>query len=76
MKKPGLFAVIRSRMRLMRLSYSTEKTYIFWIKYFIKFHRDKHPREMGANEITLFLSHLAEKKNVSASVSYMELECA
>ena len=72
-KSPRLFQVIRERIKLARLSFSTEKTYIHWIKKFIQFHKGKHPREMGAKEITEYLSYLATYKNVSASTQNQAL---
>ncbi len=58
--KPRLLDQVRSRMRLKHLSLRTEEAYVAWIKRFILFHNKRHPEEMGAAEITCFLSHLAE----------------
>ncbi|MFM6377321.1 MAG: phage integrase N-terminal SAM-like domain-containing protein, partial [Microcystis panniformis] len=38
-----------------------------WIKRYLLFHQEKHPREMGKEEIKSFLSHLAVDKNVAAA---------
>lgn len=54
-------------MRLKHLSLRTEKAYINWIKRFILFHHKRHPRAMGAAEVTDFLSHLAVVEHVGAS---------
>jgi len=67
MEKPRLLDQVRSLMRLKHLSLRTEEAYINWIKRFIFFHHKRHPREMGAAEITAFLSHLAEVARVGAS---------
>lgn len=72
-KPPGLLQVMRQKMRLARMSLFTEKNYIRWVRRFIAFHRGKHPRQMGANEITEFLSHLAADKNVAASTQNQAL---
>ncbi len=53
-------------MRLAHMSMFTEKTYVHWAKRFAAFHKGKHPRYMGAEEITEFLSYLASEKNASA----------
>ncbi|MGD8926112.1 MAG: integron integrase, partial [Thioalkalispiraceae bacterium] len=37
----------------------------YWIKYFVRFHKLRHPREMGGVEIMEFLTHLAVERNVS-----------
>lgn len=66
MEKPRLLDQVRSLMRLKHLSLRTEEAYINWIKRFIFFHHKRHPCEMGAAEITAFLSHLAEVERVGA----------
>ncbi len=53
--------------RTEHYAYRTEETYLKWIKRFVGFHGNKHPREMGADEIQCFLSHLAVDRMVSAS---------
>jgi integron integrase len=42
---------LRLLMRQQQLSYATEKTYLYWIRKFIHFHKKRHPREMGAAEV-------------------------
>ncbi len=54
-------------MRVRHYSYQTEKTYLYWIKKFILFHDKRHPKDLGADEISAFLTHLAVKLTVSAS---------
>lgn len=43
---------IRRNMRLNGHSLRTEKTYLIWIRRFIRFHKLKHPSEMGPHEVT------------------------
>lgn len=69
----NLFQAIRQKMRLLHMSYFTEKTYINWVKRFIAYHAGKHPRQMGANEITEFLSYLATSEKVAASTQNQAL---
>jgi hypothetical protein len=38
-----------------------------WVKRYILFHNKRHPAEMGTLEIEVFLSHLTQESNVSAS---------
>lgn len=40
---------------------------MYWIRFFIRFHDRRHPREMGAPEVETFLSYLASERKVSAS---------
>ena len=72
-KSRGLLEVMRVRMRLAHMSLFTEKNYIRWVRQFIRFHRGRHPREMGAKEITMFLSYLAADRNVSAATQNQAL---
>lgn len=58
----------RQVMRLRHLSYRTEETYLPIIRRFIEFHGGRrHPKDMGAEEIRAYLSHLAVEQNVAAS---------
>ena len=64
---PKLLDVFRDALRVKHYSARTEDTYVTWVKNFILFHKKRHPREMGAEEIGQFLTHLASQKEVSAS---------
>ena len=44
-----------------------------WIKRYIYFHRKRHPGEMGADEVTAFLTHLARDRSVAASTQNQPL---
>jgi integron integrase len=66
-KPKKLLDQLRDTIRIKHYSYSTEKTYIHWAKRYILFHNKRHPAEMGVLEIEVFLSHLAQEANVSAS---------
>lgn len=62
-----LFDQVRERIRVLHYSRSTEKTYLYWIKFFILHNQKRHPRDMGAREVEAFLSHLATQREVAAS---------
>lgn len=66
-QKPKLLDQVRDVARARHLSHKTEDVYHNFIKRFILFHNKRHPKEMGADEITAFLTHLAVNENVSAS---------
>ena len=53
--------------RFRHLSLRTEETYRSWIKRYILFNGKRHPRELDAQAVRDFLTHLAVKENVSAS---------
>jgi integron integrase len=58
---------VRWHLRVKRYSIRTEQAYVDWIRRFILFHNRRHPDQMGEEEITAFLSHLAVDRNVAAS---------
>jgi integrase len=51
----------------------TEEAYIAWIRRFIVFHGKRHPAEMGAPEISRFLTWLAVDRKVAASTQNQAL---
>jgi len=63
--KKKLLDLVRDKIRFKHYSYSTEKTYVHWIKQYILFHQKKHPLEMGKIEIETYLTTLATKNRVS-----------
>lgn len=63
--KKKLLDLVRDKIRFKHYSYSTERTYVHWIKHYIFFHNKKHPAEMGKYEIETFLTKLATKDRVS-----------
>jgi integron integrase len=68
-----LMDVVRSTFRTHHYSYRTEESYIKWIRRFILFNSNRHPREMGATEVEAFLSDLAVRGNVAASTQNQAL---
>lgn len=64
---------VRNEIRVRHYSYSTERTYLQWIKRYILFHEKKHPSEMGKDEIEKFLTWLAIEGQVSASTQNQAL---
>lgn len=70
---PRLLVQVKNAIQVRHYSIRTEQAYLHWVKRYIYFHNKKHPKEMGDIEITEFLSHLASKKNVSASTQNQAL---
>ena len=66
-KPPKLLDRVRAAVRFNHYSPRTEQAYVDWIERFIRFHRIRHPQEMGAEEVRAFLTHLATELNVAAS---------
>ncbi len=72
-RQPRLLDQVRTAIRVRHLSHRTERAYVGWVRRFILFHGKRHPREMGAMEIAVFLSHLAENARVSPSTQNQAL---
>jgi hypothetical protein len=54
--KPRLLDQVREAIRVRHYSLRTEEAYVHWVRRFILFHDKRHPREIGEQEITRFLS--------------------
>jgi site-specific recombinase XerD len=64
---------LREEIRARHYSRRTEEAYWYWIRYFIRFHGKRHPAQMGAAEVTAFLSWLATERNVAAATQNQAL---
>jgi integron integrase len=71
--KPRLLDQVRQQIRLRNYSIRTEAAYSEWIKRYIRFHKYRHPLEMGVAEVEAFLSHLAVTRNVAAATQNQAL---
>ena len=56
--KPKLLDRVRDALRARHYSHCTEKAYVHWIRRYRFFHAKRHPLEMGAPEVTAFLTAL------------------
>ena len=72
-KPPRLLDQVRDALRRRHYSYRTEQSYVHWIKRFIFFSDKRHPKDMGAQEVTAFLSHLARDRDVAAATQNQAL---
>ena len=63
------------RLKIIAKHYSrrTGKVYESRIRPYIRFHRNRHPRGMEAEEVSAFLSHLAAERRVAASTQNQAL---
>jgi integron integrase len=64
---------VRQAIRVRHYSRRTEEAYVHWIRRYIMFHRKAHPSEMGAAEISTFLTWLAVERHLSASTQSQAL---
>ena len=63
----------RNAMRLRHMSYSTEKTYLMWLRSFYGFLSGKCPDDLTAEDMQRFLSYLAVERKVSTSTQNQAL---
>lgn len=68
-----LLARVREALRLRHYSRRTEEAYVWWVRRFIRFCGQRHPRELGERDVTRFLSSLAVDRGVSASTQNQAL---
>jgi integron integrase len=72
-RSPGLIQRYREELQVRHYARRTVSSYEQWLRRFLRFHRMRHPREMGEAEINAFLSHLATEEGVSASTQNQAL---
>lgn len=71
--QPRLRDQVRAVIKLNHYSIRTEKTYWYWIRYFIRFHRMRHPLELGPKDVNEFLTWLAVHRDVAAATQAQAL---
>lgn len=64
---------LRMFMRTRHMAWATEKTYVLWVRRYIRFHKKRHPVEMGALEIEEYLNHLALVSGVAPGTQAIAL---
>ena len=69
LRSTRLLDQLRERIRYLHYSLSTEKAYLHWVRFFVRWHgrngEMRHPRDMGAAEVEAFLNMLANERRVS-----------
>lgn len=75
MRKPSspFLASIFEQMLLLRYSMATIEAYLYWIRYFIRFHKLAHPASLGEEAVGQFLTHLATDRRVAAKTQAQAL---
>ncbi len=62
---------LRERIRYMHYSLATEKVYVYWVRFFVRWsgrgRQMRHPRDIDGPGVEAFLSMLANERRVSAS---------
>ena len=80
-RKPILLSVrltvqadqVRERIRYCHNNLSTEKVYLYWVKFFVRWRGMRHPREMEVCEADALLTMLSTERKVPASTYYQVL---
>jgi len=60
-------------MLVRRYSLRTIKSYLYWIKYYVVFHKKQYPMQLSASEVESFLTFLVVDRNVSAATQSIAL---
>jgi integron integrase len=68
-----LVDVVRDALRTQNYAYRTEKTYLHWIKQYVRFLKPVHPREAGVDDVKRFLTYLAVDRGVTSSTQNQAL---
>ena len=62
-----LLGQVREQARYRHYSLRTEDAYVYWVRFFVRWHGLKHPRDMGASHVQAFLTMLASERRASSS---------
>ncbi len=58
-KQPKLLDRMSHILRKKHYKKRTEESYVSWVRRFIRFHKVRHPKDMGVREVEQFLTYLA-----------------
>jgi site-specific recombinase XerD len=63
---------VQERVSFLHYSLKTEKAYLYWIRFFIRWNAAlgsgmRHPRDIGVTEVEAFLTMMATERKASAS---------
>lgn len=67
MQKPKLLDRVRFTICALHYSRKTEQSYCYWIRYYIRYHRNQHPAKLDARHVSQFLTWLAVHRHVSSA---------
>ena len=72
LRSTRLLDQVSERIRYMHYSLKTEKAYLYWVRFFIRWSATqpggmRHPRDMGVADVEAFLSMMANERKVSVS---------
>ena len=70
---PRLYDRVVETFRARHDSRSTERSYVGWIRRYVRFCDGRHPLELGQEDINAFLTHLAVEGRVASSTQNQAL---
>lgn len=71
--KPKLLDQLRNTLRVRHYSLSTEKSYVYWVRLYIRYFKLKHPSALTEQHVSQFLTFLAVQRQVSPSTQNQAL---
>jgi integrase len=72
---PKFLDQLRRCIRDKHYSHQTERIYVFWARWYIRFHGVHHPADMDEPEVQAFLSYLSNERHCSVSTHH-QASCA
>lgn len=73
MSQSSFMKKVREVIRVRQMALATEKSYCYWIHYFIRFNGYRSPGDIDPAGVNQFLGHLAVNKNVSPNTQNQAL---
>ncbi len=70
---PDVFDAVIREIRARNYSIRTEQSYVAWLSRFIRFHKQRHPKNLDANDIANYLTYLAVNRMVASSTQRQAL---
>ena len=64
---------MHAALRVRHHSLRTETAYVHWMKRFLRFHANRPPEDLGADDVRAFLEHLAVERKVAAATQNQAL---
>ena len=75
LRPPKLLDQLRRCIRDNNYSLRTKRAYVYWARWYIRFHGLRHPKEVGGREIQQFMFYLVNERKV-AGATYTQALCA
>ncbi|WP_329605545.1 integron integrase [Rheinheimera sp. UJ63] len=64
---------VAEEMYKRRYAKRTVETYVYWIRFYILFHKKQHPKDLSEAQVEQFLSYLAVERHVAVQTQALAL---